>query len=105
MLTGVGDSPILPPNLISARLREAGGDPRGALAAVRRRMYGCCQRRYLSTPLREEGRLAVLTGDTTSAIKDYQHYLALRSEPEPALRPEMERVREELAALLAEPRR
>jgi hypothetical protein len=33
---------------------------------------------YLSTFLREEGRLAALTGDTAGAIRAYQHYLALR---------------------------
>ena len=58
---------------------------------------------YMSTFLREEGRLSALTGDTVGAIRAYQHYLALRPNPEPALRPEVERVRAELTALLSEP--
>jgi hypothetical protein len=57
---------------------------------------------YLSTFLREEGRLAALTGDTAGAIHAYQHYLALRSNPEPRLRPEVERVRGDLTRLLGE---
>ncbi len=49
--------------------------------------------------LREEGRLAALTGDRDGAIRAYRHYLALRSEAEPALQPEVKRVREELDAV------
>jgi hypothetical protein len=59
--------------------------------------------RYLATFLREEGRLAALTGDTVGAIAAYRHYLGLRSDPEPAVRPEVEQVRSELAALVGEP--
>jgi tetratricopeptide (TPR) repeat protein len=92
----------VPRNLVVARLHEAVNDPRGALAAIRRRSYGF-QPSYLSTCLREEGRLAALTGDTASAIAAYRHYLALRSDPEPAVKPVVERVRAELAALVAEP--
>ena len=47
----------------------------------------------LSTPLREEGRLAALVGDTAGAIRAYRQYLALRSDPEPALHADVERVR------------
>lgn len=57
---------------------------------------------FMSTFLHEEGRLSALTGDTVGAIRAYQHYLALRRDPEPALRPEVDRVRAELAALLSE---
>jgi eukaryotic-like serine/threonine-protein kinase len=103
LLTGMGDSPTLPPNIIAARLHEALGDTRGALAAIRRHMSGL-QPWFLSTYLREEGRLAALTGDTAAAITAYRHYLALRSDPEPSLRPEADQVRNELAALVAEPR-
>jgi hypothetical protein len=60
---------------------------------------------YLSTFLREEGRLAALTGDTAGAIRAYEHFLMLRPDPEPEMRPESDQVREELAKLLAEPRR
>ena len=33
--------------------------------------------------LREEGRLAALTGDRQGAIRAYRHYLALRGDAEP----------------------
>jgi hypothetical protein len=91
-------------NLVVARLLEAQGNLPGALAAVRRRAYGLAPL-YLSTYVREDGRLAARVGDTAGAIRSYQHYLALRSDPEPALKPETEQVRAELGRLLAEPRR
>jgi len=88
-------------NLVIARLAEAQGDLALALRAVRRRgeRFGMFPF-YLSTFLREEGRLAALTGDTAGAIRAYQHYLALRPNPEPEVKPEVERVREGLARLL-----
>ncbi len=104
-LSGAVDPEVtvaLPLNLVVARLREAVNDPRGALAAILRRSYGF-QPWYLSTCLREEGRLSALTGDTAAGIKAYRHYLALRSDPEPGLRSKVERVRTDLAALVAEP--
>jgi len=91
-------------NLQVARLREARGDLAGALRAVRRRPFNWSQIILLSTYLREEGRLAALAGDRDAAIKAYGHYLALRSDPEPALVPEVERVRAELARLVGEQR-
>jgi TolB-like protein len=90
-------------NLVVARVAEYQGDLPLALRAVRRRASGFgLVPIFLSTFLREEGRLAALTGDTAGAIRAYQHYLALRRDPEPALRPEVERVRAELTALLSE---
>ena len=86
-------------NLEIARLRERQGDIRAALFAVRRRPYSYHLTDYLAPHLREEGRLAALSGDTVAAIKAYRHYLALRSEPEPALRPAIDAVRAELAKL------
>jgi hypothetical protein len=91
-------------NLVAARLHERNGDLAGALAAVRRRSgWFMLWPAFMSTFLREEGRLAALTGDTAGAIKAYQHYLALRYDPEPAVKPEVDRVRAQLARLLAEP--
>jgi hypothetical protein len=54
---------------------------------------------FLSTYLREEGRLAALTGDSAGAVGAYRHYLTLRAHPEPALQPGVEKVRAELARL------
>jgi serine/threonine-protein kinase len=86
-------------NLDIARLRERQRDLRAALAAVRRRSYAYHLSDYLASHFREEGRLAALTGDTTGSVAAYRHYLALRSDPEPALRAGVEAVRAELARL------
>ena len=90
-------------NLIAARLFERANDPRRALAAVRRRGDSWVPiQPYLATHLREEGRLAAIVGEREQAIAAYRHYLALRYDPEPALREEAERMRRELARLEAE---
>jgi serine/threonine-protein kinase len=86
-------------NLILARLKEQGGDVRGALAAVRRRETFLTRPLYLSTFLREEGRLAALAGESDAAIEAYRHYLTLRAAPEPPLKSEVEYVRDELGKL------
>lgn len=85
--------------VIAARLHEARGDLQGALALTRRRTFWWNW--LLSTPLREEGRLAALVGDTAGAIRAYRHYLALRDDPEPRVRPEVDSVRRELSRLLS----
>ncbi len=88
----------------AARLLEAAGDRNGALRAVRRRPINVNGPPRLSAHLREEGRLAALTGDRDGAIAAYRHFLYLQSDPEPAVRPEVERVRAELARLVDETR-
>jgi eukaryotic-like serine/threonine-protein kinase len=89
--------------MVVARWREAQGDLRGALRATRQcGQYGVVLNRAYC--LREEGRLAALLGDREGAIKAYSHYLALRYNPEPAVKPEVDRVRAELAQLVGEPR-
>jgi hypothetical protein len=80
-------------NLVAVRLYEARGDFQHALAAARRRAGWNA---FLSTQLHEEARLAALNGDRAGAIRAYRHYLALRSNPQPHLRPQAERVRAEL---------
>jgi hypothetical protein len=91
----------LPANLIVARLGEAAGDLDFALRAMRRRAGDAAKfQPYLSTFLREEGRLAALTGDTVGAIGAYQHFLMLRPNPEPEMREGTEQVRAELAKLM-----
>jgi hypothetical protein len=86
-------------NLIAARLHEDRGEIPAALAALRRRWTGLATFPHYVTYLREEGRLAALAGDREGAIRAYRHYLALRSEAEPALQAEVRRVREELEAV------
>jgi hypothetical protein len=97
---GVGSWGLL--NLAAARLHEAQGDLPGALAAVRHRAYDWSSPVYLSSFLREEGRLEALTGDHAGAILAYRHYLALRSDPEPVMLPEVEAVQAELRKLIGE---
>ena len=85
-------------NIVVARAHEEAGQDRDALRAVRRGMWRFPPQ-LLSTFLREEARLAARTGDRTGAIRAYRHYLVLRSNPEPELRPEIDRVRAELTRL------
>jgi eukaryotic-like serine/threonine-protein kinase len=92
-------------NLVAARLHEARKETTAALAATRRRLYLMGEPMYLSSYLREEGRLAATVGEREEAVAAYQHYLALRSDPEPSLRPRVEQVRADLAQLLKEPER
>ena len=87
-------------NLEVAHLREREGNIQAALSAARRRTYSYHLTDYLAAHLRQEGRLAALTGDSSGAVRAYRHYLALRSDPEPALRPRIETVRAELAKLV-----
>jgi tetratricopeptide (TPR) repeat protein len=89
-----------PDNLTAAHLLEANGDVPAALAAVRRRLFDQVPA-YLSTYLREEGRLASLAGDTSGAISAYRHYLTLQAHPEPAVAPHVAEARAALARLLA----
>jgi len=90
--------------LVVADLFEELGKPERALAAVRRRLYHVQMRgSFLSAQLRQEGRLAALTGDRDGAIRAYTHYLELRSDPEQEVLPEVQAVRDELARLLGEP--
>jgi serine/threonine-protein kinase len=88
-------------NMAVARLWEAAGNPAAALAAVRRRtnIDGSWGAAGLSIRLSEEGRLAVLVGDTVGAISAYQKYLRLRSNPEPRRARQVAEVRNALAAL------
>ncbi len=95
-----GDDPSLVAPFVLSAWRESRGDLPGALAAMRRwHNHWFTGVRYLSTYLREEGRLAALSGDTTGAMQAYRHYLALVSDPEPSRVPERDRVRMELERL------
>ncbi|MGQ0642138.1 MAG: protein kinase domain-containing protein [Gemmatimonadaceae bacterium] len=87
-------------NLVLARLYEARGDRSAALRAVRRRPYDWdTGPLYLTTFLREEGRLASLTGDRIGARRAWQHFLALRAGADAEHRAQTDSVRTALEKL------
>jgi serine/threonine-protein kinase len=59
---------------------------------------------YLATQLRDQGRFAVKAGDRKRAIRAYEHYLGMRATAEPAMMPQVDSVRRELAAIRASTR-
>jgi tetratricopeptide (TPR) repeat protein len=85
-------------SLALARAYEQSGDEAAALRVIRRGLW-LFPPRAVATHLSEEGRLAARLGDRAGAIRAYRHYLALRSDPEPALRAERDRIRAELERL------
>ena len=84
--------------LLLARAYEESGDVSDALRVIRRGAW-YFPPRLLSTHLREEGRLAARAGDRAGAIRAWEHYLALRSNPEPALRAERDSIRAQVDRL------
>jgi TolB-like protein len=90
---------VVPGNLVAARLHEQRGELAAALAAVRRRIFGLDPFPETLTNLREEGRLAALTGDRVGAARAYRRYLAIRIDPEPRLRAQVAQVRADMMAL------
>lgn len=88
--------------IVTALIFESLGENERAFAAVRRRAnWWNNDQVYLATQLREEGRLAALAGHRERAISAYRHYLTLRSDPDPSLRQEADRIRQELIRLQA----
>jgi hypothetical protein len=83
------------------RLYARAGDSGRALEAVRRRSYSRDLRGPLglSTLLHLEGQMAEATGDASGAVDAYEHYLALRSDPEPRLVARVDTVRQALQRL------
>jgi hypothetical protein len=97
-----GDDPSLVGPFIVARWKESQGDVAGALSAMRRwHNHWFTGVRYLSTYLREQGRLAALVGETEEAEEAYRHYLMLRDNPESGLVGERDSIGARLAELLA----
>jgi hypothetical protein len=94
-------APVVAANLLIARQREAEGNLPAALAAVRRREMSYYPAYLWSLPalLRQEGRLAALTGEIAAAVLAYDRYLTLRTDPDPPFRPERDSVVTERAAL------
>ncbi len=87
-------------NIQLARLWEREGDLPAAMRALARRsaMFRIGPM-YMSTFIREEGRIAALMGDTATAIRAYRHYLAFRRQAQPSMRPGVDSIRATLALL------
>ncbi len=97
LLTGTPWHWALSEHRVAARIWELLGEPSRALAAIRRRRRDVAGN--LAGDLGEEGRLALQNGDTTGAVRAWRHYLALRSNPEAAMRAEVEHIRRQVAVL------
>ncbi|HSE67280.1 MAG TPA: hypothetical protein VLB12_09845 [Gemmatimonadales bacterium] len=54
----------------------------------------------MNLPIKSGRSTPALAGDPAGAIRAYQHYLALRPDAEPEVKPEVERVSVELAKLM-----
>ncbi|HEV7837669.1 MAG TPA: hypothetical protein VGO75_06320, partial [Gemmatimonadaceae bacterium] len=85
-------------SLTLARAYEASGDQTSALRVIRRGIW-FYPPRLLSTHLREEGRLAAQLGDRAGAIRAWDGYLALRSNPEPPFVAQRDSIRAQLDRL------
>jgi serine/threonine-protein kinase len=85
-------------HLSLARAYEASGDEAAALRVIRRGVW-YLPSRMLSAYLRDEGRLAARVGNRAEAIQAYEHFLALRWDPEPALLPQRDSIRATVARL------
>ena len=86
--------------LESARIFERLGDMRRARAAVGRiAIWNTQSLPYLGLQIRQIGRLAAADGDKKRAARAYRHYLDMRALAEPGLKPQIDSVRNELAAL------
>ena len=99
MATGPMDVDASIGNLVVAHLWNQLDNKRAALTALRRRPYAPLGLFYLATSLRLEGQLALALADTVGAVRAFEHYLRLRSAPEPSLRPEAADIRAQLDAL------
>ncbi len=86
-------------SLLLASVLAERGDFARAWSAVRLGYRGFGYIWSLAVRSRAEGRLAALAGDTTAAIRAYRRYLDFRRDAEPALIPQRDSVRAELARL------
>ena len=86
--------------IFGARVWEKLGDlPRALAMSSRYAVWATESVPYLGLQLREQGRLAARAGDNKRAARAYKHYLAMRGDSEPALKPQVDSVRRELAQL------
>ncbi|MEE8361972.1 MAG: serine/threonine-protein kinase [Gemmatimonadales bacterium] len=89
--------------LLADMYREI-GEPQRSIGILRRQWmrFGVEYIQFLAPRLLRRARLATELGYRDEAIQSYQHYLWLRSDPEPVLADQVAAVRMELAELLGE---
>jgi TolB-like protein len=85
--------------LASARLFEKAGEIARARAAIRRRNSFTRLPTLLAPQLLETARLSYALGDRIAATREYEHYLALRDNPDLSLMPERRVAEQALASL------
>lgn len=87
-------------NLALAQAYESIGNPRDALRALLRRPFDWdTGPLYLSTYLREEGRLRMALGDPAGAVRAYERYLVLREGADATFAATTDTVRRALASI------
>ncbi len=108
LLLDVGAAPparLAQQTIAGSRVWEKLGEPARALVlAGRYAIWSTEAMPYLATQLRDQGRLAVKAGDKKRAIRAYEHYLGMRATAEPAMMPQVDSVRRELAQIKASTR-
>ena len=86
-------------NLTAARTFEELGDQQRAFGATQRVLWNLNGDRYISTILKERGRLGAMIGERDAAVKAYETWLTLMGPAEASVADEVERVRAEWARL------
>ncbi len=89
--------------LLADMYREI-GEPQQSIGILRRQWmrFGVEYIQFLAPRLLRRARLAAELGYRDEAVQSYQHYLRLRSDPEPVLADQVAAVRMELAEFLGE---
>jgi tetratricopeptide (TPR) repeat protein len=91
-------------NIVLMRAAERAGDRPLAYRAISRTPFHPIGWVLLPTMIREQGRLAALSGDRDKAIALYRRYLNFSERAEPAVQKEVDAVRAHLAQLTGERR-
>jgi serine/threonine-protein kinase len=108
MLLDFGAAPtsrIAQQTIVGARVWEKLGEPARALSMVGRyAVWSSEAMPYLGLQLREQGRIAAKDGDRKRTVRAYEHYLRMHENAEPAMMPQVDSVRRELAQVTASAR-
>jgi tetratricopeptide (TPR) repeat protein len=89
-------------NMAISRMWERLGDREAAYRAIARQGFHPAYFHYLAMMGAEQARLAAMLGKRDEAIQLYRHYLALNEAAEPSMKPQLDRIRRDLARLTTE---